>query len=151
MRDKGFTYSFDMLGEAALTTADANKYFKDYLMAIEAVGRETYGNDTSPAPSISIKLSALHPRYEVANEERVMTELYDSLMQLLKRAIEVDVAITIDAEEADRLELSLKLFEKVYRSDSCERLGQVWFGYSSLLKTCATSLGVAKCTRKRAR
>lgn len=124
MRDKGFTYSFDMLGEAALTTADANKYFKDYLMAIEAVGRETYGNDTSPAPSISIKLSALHPRYEVANEERVMTELYDSLMQLLKRAIEVDVAITIDAEEADRLELSLKLFEKVYRSDLVKGWGK---------------------------
>ncbi|BCB45450.1 bifunctional protein PutA [Vibrio alginolyticus] len=124
MRDKGFTYSFDMLGEAALTTADANKYFKDYLMAIEAVGRETYGNDTSPAPSISIKLSALHPRYEVANEERVMTELYDSLMQLLKRAIEVDVAITIDAEEADRLELSLKLFEEVYRSDLVKGWGK---------------------------
>lgn len=124
MRDKGFTYSFDMLGEAALTTADANKYFKDYLMAIEAVGRETYGSDTSPAPSISIKLSALHPRYEVANEERVMTELYDSLMQLLKRAIEVDVAITIDAEEADRLELSLKLFEKVYRSDLVKGWGK---------------------------
>ncbi|MDF5507122.1 proline dehydrogenase family protein, partial [Vibrio parahaemolyticus] len=92
--------------------------------AIEAVGRETYGNDTSPAPSISIKLSALHPRYEVANEERVMTELYDSLMQLLKRAIEVDVAITIDAEEADRLELSLKLFEKVYRSDLVKGWGK---------------------------
>ncbi len=124
MRDKGFTYSFDMLGEAALTTADANKYFKDYLMAIEAVGRETYGNDTSPAPSVSIKLSALHPRYEVANEERVMTELYETLMQLLKRAIEVDVAITIDAEEADRLELSLKLFEKIYRSDLVKGWGK---------------------------
>ncbi len=124
MRDKGFTYSFDMLGEAALTTADANKYFKDYLMAIEAVGRETYGKDTSPAPSVSIKLSALHPRYEVANEERVMTELYETLMQLLKRAIEVDVAITIDAEEADRLELSLKLFEKIYRSDLVKGWGK---------------------------
>ncbi|CAE6950625.1 bifunctional proline dehydrogenase/L-glutamate gamma-semialdehyde dehydrogenase PutA [Vibrio sp. B1FLJ16] len=124
MRDKGFTYSFDMLGEAALTTADANKYFKDYLMAIEAVGRETYGSETSPAPSVSIKLSALHPRYEVANEERVMTELYDTLMQLLKRAIEVDVAITVDAEEADRLELSLKLFEKIYRSDMAKGWGK---------------------------
>ena len=67
MRDKGFTYSYDMLGEAALTTADANKYFKDYLMAIEAVGRDTYvSSKSSPAPSVSIKLSALHPRYEVA-------------------------------------------------------------------------------------
>jgi len=124
MRDKGFTYSYDMLGEAALTTADANKYFKDYLMAIEAVGRDDYGLSTSPAPSVSIKLSALHPRYEVANEERVLTELYDTLQQLLRRAVELDVAITIDAEEADRLELSLKLFEKVYRSELVKGWGK---------------------------
>ena len=117
MRARGFTYSYDMLGEAALTSSDAHKYFQDYLTAIEAVGRNTEGNDTSPAPSVSIKLSALHPRYEVANHHRVMTELYDTLLKLLERAIALDVAITIDAEEADRLELSLKLFEKVYRSD----------------------------------
>ncbi|MDF9398603.1 bifunctional proline dehydrogenase/L-glutamate gamma-semialdehyde dehydrogenase PutA [Vibrio sp. 1180_3] len=124
MRDKGYTYSFDMLGEAALTTADANKYFKDYLMAIEAVGRDQYGLETSPAPSVSIKLSALHPRYEVANEERVLTELYGTLLSLLERAVELNVAITIDAEEADRLELSLKLFEKVYRSDLVKGWGK---------------------------
>ncbi|MFM2581596.1 bifunctional proline dehydrogenase/L-glutamate gamma-semialdehyde dehydrogenase PutA [Vibrio fortis] len=125
MRDKGFTYSYDMLGEAALTTADANKYFKDYLMAIEAVGRDTYvSSKSSPAPSVSIKLSALHPRYEVANEERVLTELCDTLEQLLRRAIELDVAITIDAEEADRLELSLKLFEKLYRSELVKGWGK---------------------------
>ncbi|CAM3827753.1 bifunctional proline dehydrogenase/L-glutamate gamma-semialdehyde dehydrogenase PutA [Vibrio aquimaris] len=124
MRDKGFTYSYDMLGEAALTTADADKYFNDYLMAIEAVGRDRYGIETSPAPSVSIKLSALHPRYEVANEERVLTELADTLMQLLRKAVELDVAITIDAEEADRLELSLKLFEKVYRSDVVKGWGK---------------------------
>lgn len=125
MRDKGFTYSYDMLGEAALTTADANKYFKDYLMAIEAVGRDTYvSSKLSPAPSVSIKLSALHPRYEVANEERVLTELCDTLEQLLRRAVELDVAITIDAEEADRLELSLKLFEKLYRTDLVKGWGK---------------------------
>ncbi|MFA0235838.1 bifunctional proline dehydrogenase/L-glutamate gamma-semialdehyde dehydrogenase PutA [Vibrio sp. 10N.222.55.C7] len=125
MRDKGFTYSYDMLGEAALTTADANKYFKDYLMAIEAVGRDTYvSSKSSPAPSVSIKLSALHPRYEVANEDRVLTELCDTLEQLLRRAIELDVAITIDAEEADRLELSLKLFEKLYRSELVKGWGK---------------------------
>ncbi|MFA0015000.1 bifunctional proline dehydrogenase/L-glutamate gamma-semialdehyde dehydrogenase PutA [Vibrio lentus] len=125
MRDKGFTYSYDMLGEAALTTADANKYFKDYLMAIEAVGRDTYvSSKSSPAPSVSIKLSALHPRYEVANEERVLTELCDTLEQLLHRAVELDVAITIDAEEADRLELSLKLFEKLYRTDLVKGWGK---------------------------
>ncbi|EEY45611.1 bifunctional proline dehydrogenase/L-glutamate gamma-semialdehyde dehydrogenase PutA [Vibrio mimicus] len=124
MRDKGYTYSFDMLGEAALTSADAHKYFKDYLMAIEAVGRDKYGLETSPAPSVSIKLSALHPRYQVANAERVMTELYSTLIQLLERAKELDVAITIDAEEADRLELSLHLFEKLYRSDTLRGWGK---------------------------
>ena len=131
MRDKGFTYSYDMLGEAALTTADANKYFKDYLMAIEAVGRDSYvspqsnvSSKSSPAPSVSIKLSALHPRYEVANEDRVLTELCDTLEQLLRRAVELDVAITIDAEEADRLELSLKLFEKLYRTDLVKGWGK---------------------------
>jgi RHH-type proline utilization regulon transcriptional repressor/proline dehydrogenase/delta 1-pyrroline-5-carboxylate dehydrogenase len=125
LRDKGFTYSYDMLGEAALTTADANKYFKDYLMAIEAVGRDTYvSSKSSPAPSVSIKLSALHPRYEVANEDRVLTELCDTLEQLLRRAVELDVAITIDAEEADRLELSLKLFEKLYRTDLVKGWGK---------------------------
>ncbi|MFA0087127.1 bifunctional proline dehydrogenase/L-glutamate gamma-semialdehyde dehydrogenase PutA [Vibrio sp. 10N.261.51.F12] len=124
MRDRGFTYSYDMLGEAALTRADADKYFKDYLMAIEAVGGDKYGLDTSPAPSVSIKLSALHPRYEVANEARVLTELCETLTQLLTRARELEVAITIDAEEADRLELSLKLFEKVYRSDVAKGWGK---------------------------
>ncbi|ENM5746562.1 bifunctional proline dehydrogenase/L-glutamate gamma-semialdehyde dehydrogenase PutA [Vibrio mimicus] len=124
MRDKGYTYSFDMLGEAALTSADAHKYFKDYLMAIEAVGHDKYGLETSPAPSVSIKLSALHPRYQVANADRVMTELYSTLIQLLERAKELDVAITIDAEEADRLELSLHLFEKLYRSDTLRGWGK---------------------------
>ncbi|MCE2570254.1 bifunctional proline dehydrogenase/L-glutamate gamma-semialdehyde dehydrogenase PutA [Motilimonas eburnea] len=125
MRDIGFTYSFDMLGEAALTQGDANKYLTDYLNAIEAVGKEQYGNNTSPAPSISIKLSALHPRYEVTNKGRVMSELYDNVCQLIRRARALDVAITIDAEEADRLELSLQLFAKLYQSDIAKGWGKV--------------------------
>lgn len=112
-RQKGFTYSFDMLGEAALTMEDARKYFDDYMTAIETVAQQlNVGN--APAPSVSIKLSALHPRYEVANEDRVMGEMFDIVLRLLKRARELKVAITIDAEEADRLELSLKLFEKLF-------------------------------------
>ncbi|MFD2176158.1 bifunctional proline dehydrogenase/L-glutamate gamma-semialdehyde dehydrogenase PutA [Veronia pacifica] len=116
-RDKGFTYSFDMLGEAALTRQDAQKYFNDYMEAIEAVGRNLR-RGKGPEPSVSIKLSALHPRYEVANTERVMTEMHDIVLALLERAIDLGVAITIDAEEADRLELSLKLFEKLYNHPS---------------------------------
>ncbi|MDD1795762.1 bifunctional proline dehydrogenase/L-glutamate gamma-semialdehyde dehydrogenase PutA [Enterovibrio sp. ZSDZ42] len=122
-RQKGFTYSFDMLGEAALTTQDAQKYFNDYMQAIETVSQHlTVGG--APAPSVSIKLSALHPRYEVANEERVLSELFDTVLGLLKRARALKVAITIDAEEADRLELSLKLFEKLFTHEDIVGWGQ---------------------------
>ncbi len=124
MREKGYTYSFDMLGESALTTADANKYLQDYMSAVEAVGKEERPADPRLAPSLSIKLSALHPRYEVANEERVMTELYSTLITLITRARELDVGITIDAEEMDRLELSLELFERLYRSETAKGWGK---------------------------
>ncbi|MGF1725712.1 bifunctional proline dehydrogenase/L-glutamate gamma-semialdehyde dehydrogenase PutA [Photobacterium nomapromontoriensis] len=137
-REQGFTYSFDMLGEAALTAQDARKYFDDYVMAVEAVGRDCYSKGLansihSSAPTVSIKLSALHPRYDVANEARVLTEMYDSVLWLLKRARALNVGITIDAEEADRLELSLKLFEKLYRSETIKgwgRFGLVVQAYS---------------------
>ncbi|MDD9156240.1 bifunctional proline dehydrogenase/L-glutamate gamma-semialdehyde dehydrogenase PutA [Aliivibrio sp. S4TY2] len=123
MREKGYTYSFDMLGEAALTQSDAHKYFKDYIMAIESVGRAA-SIAGSPDPTVSIKLSALHPRYEVANKVRVMGEMCDTVLKLLERARELDVGITIDAEEMDRLELSLLLFEKLYRSDIVKGWGK---------------------------
>ncbi|MGR5260158.1 bifunctional proline dehydrogenase/L-glutamate gamma-semialdehyde dehydrogenase PutA [Vibrio astriarenae] len=132
LQKQGFTHSYDMLGEAALTSADASKYFKDYLMAIEAVGRQEKVAGC-PLPSVSIKLSALHPRYEVSQRERVMTELYSTVNELLTRAVELDVPITIDAEEADRLELSLELFAKLYQSDTVRgwgRFGLVVQAYS---------------------
>ncbi|MEZ9304596.1 bifunctional proline dehydrogenase/L-glutamate gamma-semialdehyde dehydrogenase PutA [Vibrio breoganii] len=136
LRKKGFTHSFDMLGEAALTSEDAQKYFNDYLMAIESVGRNKQNDDSSPAPSISIKLSALHPRYEMANKERVLNELHDTLIKLLTHAIELDVAITIDAEEADRLELSLQLFEKVYTNDLVKGWGKFGLVIQAYSKRC---------------
>lgn len=128
-RDQGFSYSFDMLGEAALTIDDATKYYQDYMTAIVAVGQDRYlttksANSASPDPTISIKLSALHPRYEVSNEARVLSEMYDSILTLLQCAREHNVGITIDAEEADRLELSLKLFEKLYQSPVVQGWGQ---------------------------
>ncbi len=113
-RDQGYTYSFDMLGEAAMTRDDAARYLASYRDAVASVGNDRYGQGKAPQPSISIKLSALHPRYEEAQEHRVMTELHDTLVELLTFAREKDVSITIDAEEMDRLELSLKLFEKVF-------------------------------------
>lgn len=116
-REQGYTHSYDMLGEAAMTAADAEKYRADYASAIATVGAEQLNNPDVPRPSISIKLSALHPRYEEANRERVLTELYATVNELLETARKLNVFITIDAEEMDRLELSLDLFEKLYRSE----------------------------------
>ncbi len=113
-RDKGASFSFDMLGEAALTAEDASKYFGDYERAIKAIGKDRYAGRSNRPTSISIKLSALHPRYETAQKERVMTELFSNVLSLAKTARDLGVGINIDAEEADRLELSLELFEKLY-------------------------------------
>ncbi|PWI32600.1 bifunctional proline dehydrogenase/L-glutamate gamma-semialdehyde dehydrogenase [Vibrio albus] len=122
-QEKGFCYSFDMLGEAALTMGDARRYANDYMGAIEAIGKRAEGNNPSIS-SISMKLSALHPRYDVANEDRVMSELFETLLTLAKRARELNVPLTIDAEEMDRLELSLRLFEKLYRHPVVKGWGQ---------------------------
>ena len=102
-----FRYSFDMLGEGARTAADAEKYFEAYAGAIAAIGSRA-GNAPSPGrPGISVKLSALHPRYEAISRERVLAELVPRLVELARMAMARDLAFTIDAEEADRLELSL--------------------------------------------
>lgn len=112
-RKKGYTHSYDMLGEAAFTAEDAKRYFQAYAAAIEALGEENPMLPESQKGTISIKLSALHPRYAYAQKERVMTELYASLLALCTKAKEFDVGLTIDAEEAERLELSLALLEKL--------------------------------------
>ncbi|WP_250657863.1 bifunctional proline dehydrogenase/L-glutamate gamma-semialdehyde dehydrogenase PutA [Alkalimarinus coralli] len=127
--NSGYTYSFDMLGEAALTRADADKYLQDYLTAIACVGKHNASHTDKEnrskilLPSVSIKLSALHPRYEEGQKHRVMTELYQSVLTLVREARKLDVGITIDAEEMDRLELSLDLFEKLYQSDEVRGWG----------------------------
>lgn len=144
IRDKGFSYSFDMLGESALTASDAKKYFKSYYDAIQSVADSHLlqkDNNTARAtnPTISIKLSALHPRYEVANESRVLAEMYDALLILIKHARSLNVAITIDAEEIDRLELSLKLFAKLYQSEHVKGWGGLGLVVQSYSK-CALAV-----------
>ena len=109
-----------MLGEAALTMSDAEYYKQQYVNSIKTITNEKFNNPDAPRPTISIKLSALHPRYEASNHERVLTELATTLTDLVKLAKEADVGVTIDAEEVDRHELSLELFEKVYRSGVCK-------------------------------
>ncbi len=110
---RGFGYSYDMLGEAATTAADAQRYYRDYENAIHAIGKASNGRGVYEGPGISIKLSALHPRYARAQSRRVMEELLPRVRELALLACKYDIGLNIDAEEADRLELSLDLLEEL--------------------------------------
>jgi RHH-type proline utilization regulon transcriptional repressor/proline dehydrogenase/delta 1-pyrroline-5-carboxylate dehydrogenase len=111
MEARGFAYSYDMLGEAATTAADAARYYADYEVAIHAIGQASAGRGIYAGPGISIKLSALHPRYSRAQAERVIAELLPRVRSLAALARSYDIGLNVDAEEADRLELSLDLLE----------------------------------------
>ncbi len=118
--NKAYRYSFDMLGEAALTSADAKVYFDAYLHAINVLGADS---DKDPDalfdnPGISVKLSALNPRYEYSQKERIAAELAPRLLQLAQAAKQANINLTVDAEEADRLDLCLDIFEQIYRNDT---------------------------------
>jgi RHH-type transcriptional regulator, proline utilization regulon repressor / proline dehydrogenase / delta 1-pyrroline-5-carboxylate dehydrogenase len=107
----GWRHSYDMLGEAARTAADAARYRAAYDDAIAAIGRSWAGGAVVDAPGVSVKLSALHPRYEMALRERVLAEMTSPLLDLARHARRLGLGFTIDAEEADRLDLSLDLIE----------------------------------------
>lgn len=107
---RGYTHSFDMLGEAALTAADAERFLGDYTRAIHAIGKASAGRGIEAGPGISVKLSALHPRYTRLQRERVMAELLPRVKLLASLARSYDIGMSIDAEEADRLDLSLDIF-----------------------------------------
>ena len=110
---RGFGYSYDMLGEAATTAADADRYYRDYETAVHAIGKASAGRGVYAGPGLSIKLSALHPRYARAQADRVMGELLPKVRALALIARGYDIGFNIDAEEADRLELSLDLLESL--------------------------------------
>ncbi len=111
---RGYRHSFDMLGEAARTAADAERYVAAYADAIGAIGRASAGRGPIAGPGISVKLSALHPRYEFAQADRAMAELLPRLRRLALLAKEQDIGLCVDAEEADRLEISLDLIEAAF-------------------------------------
>lgn len=117
---RGYRYSYDMLGEAALTAVDAERYFKAYKEAIEAIGLSVSSKESKvyQRAGISIKLSALHPRYQESQRARVMDELPSKLLALAQLAKQFDIALTIDAEESERLDLSLDVIERVFCDDS---------------------------------
>lgn len=125
-----YRYSFDMLGEGALTTQDGLRYLQAYRDAIHAIGKSGpggnfLGQDVFAVPSISVKLSALHPRYEHAKRERVFAELTPRVLELAQLAKSYGIGFTIDAEEADRLELSLDVIAGAYADKSLDG----WEGY----------------------
>ncbi len=122
-RDKdqrGYRHSFDMLGESALTSSDAERYQQSYRAAILAIGAAGPYADLTSAPSISVKLSALHPRYERGKRARVLAELTPRVLELAQLAKAQGIPMTIDAEEADRLELSLEIIARVHQDPSLE-------------------------------
>ncbi len=131
-----YLFSYDMLGEAAVTAADAQRFFDDYIRAIDVVGASPINRRPIGPAGISLKLSALHPRYEYAQRERVVAELVPRLSELARLARDGGLQLTVDAEECDRLELSLDVFERVFADRA---LGE-WDG-----------LGIAvQCYQKRA-
>src|SRR5258708_18540886 len=123
-----------MPGEAGFTAADAERYFAAYGNGIDAIAARASGRDAGRGvfarPGISIKLSALHPRYEYAQRERVLSELVPRVRALVELARDGDVGVTLDAEEADRLGLSLEIFDRVFES---ERL-RGWEGLGAALQ-----------------
>jgi RHH-type proline utilization regulon transcriptional repressor/proline dehydrogenase/delta 1-pyrroline-5-carboxylate dehydrogenase len=111
---KGYVYSYDMLGEGARTQKDADDYFDAYAQAIKTIGKAAKGKGPRKSPGISVKLSAIHPRYEFTHRERVMEEIPTKLKQLCLLAKEYNIGLTVDAEESERLDISLDIIEKVF-------------------------------------
>ncbi|MGE5649363.1 MAG: trifunctional transcriptional regulator/proline dehydrogenase/L-glutamate gamma-semialdehyde dehydrogenase [Bacillota bacterium] len=133
---RGYRYSYDMLGEAALTEEDAAKYYRSYEEAIHAIGRASNGRGIKNGPGISVKLSALHPRYSRAQRQRTMEELLASLKKLLLLAKQYNIGLNIDAEEADRLELSLDLMEALAFDPDLAGFDGIGFVVQAYQKRC---------------
>jgi len=117
---QGYVYSYDMLGEGARTMADAERYLKSYQDAIVTIGNTAVAsgkNDPRKVPGISVKLSAIHPRYEFTHKERVMAEVVPKLKALCLQAKQYNIGLTVDAEESERLDISLDVIEAVFSDD----------------------------------
>ena len=132
----GYRYSFDMLGEAAYTQADADRYYNDYVQAIHAIGKDAAGQGVYEGNGISVKLSAIHPRYSRAQHGRVMGELLPRLKELYLLGKKYNIGINIDAEEANRLELSLDLMEALVSDPDLAGYNGIGFVVQAYQKRC---------------
>jgi RHH-type proline utilization regulon transcriptional repressor/proline dehydrogenase/delta 1-pyrroline-5-carboxylate dehydrogenase len=133
---RGYRYSYDMLGEAALTELDAQNYYKSYETAIHAIGKASNGRGIKDGPGISVKLSALHPRYSRAQYARVMAELLPRVRSLVLLAKHYNIGLNIDAEEADRLEISLDLMEAMAFDPELAGFDGIGFVVQAYQKRC---------------
>ena len=133
---RGYRYSYDMLGEAALTELDAQNYYASYETAIHAIGKASNGRGIKDGPGISVKLSALHPRYSRAQHARVMAELLPRVRSLVLLAKQYNIGLNIDAEEADRLEISLDLMEAMAFDPDLAGFDGIGFVVQAYQKRC---------------
>jgi RHH-type proline utilization regulon transcriptional repressor/proline dehydrogenase/delta 1-pyrroline-5-carboxylate dehydrogenase len=133
----GVTFSYDMLGEAARTEADAERYFRAYADAIAAIARACTGNAVRTNPGISVKLSALHPRYETGQAARAVAALVPRVVQLARAAAAANMGLNIDAEEADRLDLSLDIIDAVLRDQALSG----WHGFGVVVQAYGRRAG----------
>ncbi|MDD3266614.1 MAG: bifunctional proline dehydrogenase/L-glutamate gamma-semialdehyde dehydrogenase PutA [Burkholderiales bacterium] len=133
---QGYQFSYDMLGEAALTDEDAERYMESYINAIHSVGRANAERGPKNGPGISVKLSAIHPRYARSQQERTMNELYARLHHLVMLAKEYGIALFIDAEETDRLELSLDLLSKLLSDPAIQGYEGLGFVIQAYQRRC---------------
>lgn len=130
---QGYVYSYDMLGEGARTMEDAERYFKAYQKAIDVIGEAADAsgkNDPRKVPGISVKLSAIHPRYEFSHQERVINELVPKLKALCLQAKKYNIGLTVDAEESERLDISLDIIQKVFSDNALSN----WNGFGIALQ-----------------
>src|SRR5690606_33175382 len=127
---KGYFYSYDMLGEAARTEVDALRYYQAYAQAIATLKRFSDHGDVRANPGISVKLSALHPRYEATQRERMLPVMCERLLSLAQAARDARMGLNVDAEEADRLDVSLDVIERVFGDPSLEG----WDGFGVVVQ-----------------
>ena len=133
---RGYRYSYDMLGEGARTDADAKRYMDAYVHAINAIGAVSDGLGPIQSSGVSVKLSALHARYEYGNQERVLNELYPRLLELAQLSAQYDIGLCIDAEEVDRLDLSMTLLEKLCFEPSLKNWQGLGLAVQAYQKRC---------------
>ncbi|MFV0291826.1 MAG: bifunctional proline dehydrogenase/L-glutamate gamma-semialdehyde dehydrogenase PutA [Paracoccus sp. (in: a-proteobacteria)] len=138
MEKRGYSYSYDMLGEAAMTQADANRYAHEYAAAIRTIAGACDKGSVRDNPGISIKFSALHPRYEVAHEERVLADLVPVVLELSRAAKAAGMGMNIDAEEQDRLVISMKVIEAVLSDPSLAG----WDGFGIVVQAYGKRAGM---------